>query len=351
MTLISNLPTTTGNWALLLSRVIESYGVRAQSLFAAADLDLAEIENNPEHRVAVGKMAKVWQDAVEKTADPCIALTMAHYFQPNAYSAVGVALASSRTIQEAMERSINYYSLTSDVANIELFTDHHLVISLSIPPENQPCAVEAIEAYFTTAIRLFRQMLQLEFPAHSVSFSHSAKKQKAERFNQYFGCHVEFAASRNELVIHESFAKKPQILSNPSLIEVLESWMEEQLALYSKQSLSKQVQNILLQKLLLTDVDAAIVADELGIGIRTMQRRLRQEGSNFQALLRQSRQHLAEKLVSSRDLPLSEIALVLGFSDQSSFSRAFREWTGMSPKSFSAKHPPSNHNPEDQNNS
>ncbi|RMD62479.1 MAG: AraC family transcriptional regulator, partial [Alphaproteobacteria bacterium] len=80
------------------------------------------------------------------------------------------------------------------------------------------------------------------------------------------------------------------------------------------------------------------VAESLGMSPWTLQRRLKEYGVAFNDLLKAARQELALRYVSSTDLPLTEIALSLGYSELSAFSRAFRLWTGMSPQRYRRLH-------------
>jgi AraC-like DNA-binding protein len=81
-----------------------------------------------------------------------------------------------------------------------------------------------------------------------------------------------------------------------------------------------------------TEIDA--VARLLGIGVRTLQRRLRQEGTSYRAILERQRAERALALVGETELALGEIATALGFADQAHFTRAFRRWTDLPPSAL-----------------
>ncbi len=82
------------------------------------------------------------------------------------------------------------------------------------------------------------------------------------------------------------------------------------------------------------------VARNLGLGVRTLQRQLRSEGIGFAALVDEVRGTLAREYLQDRRLSVGEIAYLLGFSEPSAFSRAFRRWTGRSPQSLRAEGAP-----------
>jgi AraC-like DNA-binding protein len=83
--------------------------------------------------------------------------------------------------------------------------------------------------------------------------------------------------------------------------------------------------------------DRAQLASTLHLSERTLQRRLADEGCSYKQLLNDTRQQLAERYLSSGDLPAAEIALLLGYSEPSVFFRAFRQWTGLTPGEYRAR--------------
>jgi len=76
------------------------------------------------------------------------------------------------------------------------------------------------------------------------------------------------------------------------------------------------------------------IAKRVFVSSRTLQRKLADENTNFRTLLLEVRRELAVKYISNRSMPLAEISYMLGFADTSSFSRAFKQWTGDSPALF-----------------
>ncbi|MBY6094131.1 AraC family transcriptional regulator [Ferrimonas balearica] len=334
-TLIPQTPSTIGTWALLMAKSIASYGVDPDALFAEAGLSLEDARRDSETRFPVRQMAQVWQLAVEHTGDPCIALTLTRYFQPSTYSAPGIAMVSSRNVLEGLQRCIRYFRHTTDVAEIEIQErGEQLALLIRIPAQNEPCAGEAIEAYCATAVQLFRLMLDEGFSPDRVTFRHPAEPAKTEAFAEFFGCPVEFGSEDTLLIFNRSALVRPHMFANPALAASLDQWITERLASFTESQFATQVQRYLLDQLLFEPVDAETVASHLNMSVRTMQRKLKKEGVSFHQLLNDCRHHLAIKLVAEKKRPLAEIAQMLGFADQSSFTRAFRQWTGISPKQY-----------------
>ena len=210
-------------------------------------------------------------------------------------------------------------------------------MQIIIPSENLPVANEAIEAFSATLISLFRIMSGADFSPLSVTFCHQ-KESNQQAYQEFFNCPVLFGQSSNTMVFNRQEIEKPQMLANPSLAQTLEQWIIEHLERFSQGLISTKVKAHILENIMLGDVGLESIAHTLHIGQRTLQRKLKLEGKNFNELLDECRHHIATKLLGEQKMPLIEISFMLGFSSQSGFTRAFRRWTGVSPKSYRDSH-------------
>ena len=95
-----------------------------------------------------------------------------------------------------------------------------------------------------------------------------------------------------------------------------------------------RIASLLATQLTDTLPDKTLIASQLGMSERTLQRRLKEEGTSFQALLDRTRHYLARELLRNTRVPLTDVALQLGFSEPSTFFRAFKKWEGMTPGQF-----------------
>src|SRR3954453_4336812 len=102
----------------------------------------------------------------------------------------------------------------------------------------------------------------------------------------------------------------------------------------ARDSLRSAVERLLAQLLPHAKASASNVARQLAMSTRTLSRRLYDEGVTFVEILEQTRAALARRYLAERDLPVAEIAWLLGYSEVSSFNHAFKRWTGMTPRQF-----------------
>ncbi|HMY67307.1 MAG TPA: AraC family transcriptional regulator [Leptospiraceae bacterium] len=99
----------------------------------------------------------------------------------------------------------------------------------------------------------------------------------------------------------------------------------------------QKVSELIIKKLEEENLSIQSIAEEMGISSRTLQLRLKREGKSFTYIVQEARESLAEKYLLN-NYPVDEISYILGFSEPSVFRRAFKKWTGVTPKEFRKKH-------------
>lgn len=191
-------------------------------------------------------------------------------------------------------------------------------------------------------VTLIRQLTSSKwFPAH-VQFEHSIAGREA-RLTELFRARVEGNQVANRLVILNEDLDRPFVSATPQEDSRLKSILEAHLLdlmgpdRAAARSFVEQVEDVILRRLGRTHVDCDSIAAELNLSGRSFRRRLMEEGTSFRALLQSARQARARIILEAPDIPLSVAAEQLGYSDTATFSRAFKDWTGMSPGRFSKR--------------
>jgi len=154
----------------------------------------------------------------------------------------------------------------------------------------------------------------------------------SKSLSRYFGCGIKFNSARDVLVFPKGALETPFASHHPEMLALMTPGLEAALrARAAAESLAQQVRNLLVKGMGGKRLSVDLVAKELRVGLRTLQRRLEDEGTSYQRLLDEVRQHTARHLLSATDLDTGEIAFVLGFEELNSFTRAFQSWEGTSP--------------------
>ena len=152
-----------------------------------------------------------------------------------------------------------------------------------------------------------------------------------------FQAPLRFATERNALYFDAAALETPLPGENRDLARANDEVAESYLAALDARRVSSEVKRLLIDLLPTGEASARAVAKRLNTSVSTLQRQLKTEQTSYKDIAEDTRRTLAEQYVVRGRLSLSQIAYLLGFSDQSNFSRAFRRWTGAAPKDYRAR--------------
>jgi AraC-like DNA-binding protein len=155
----------------------------------------------------------------------------------------------------------------------------------------------------------------------------------SERLDDFFGCRIDFGSELDHVLFSPETAHTPFIKSDPYLHDLLVGYCEEALKHRPRpvHPLRTRVENAVTALLPRGKAKTGEVARSLGLSQRTLARRLAAEGLTFVSILNELRSNLARYYLNDTNLSVSEIAWVLGFTEASAFTHAFKRWTGLSP--------------------
>jgi len=150
----------------------------------------------------------------------------------------------------------------------------------------------------------------------------------------FFGCEIEYGSDADEVVFPEAVKSMPVVGADHHLNKLLVSYCEEALAhrQSGRTTLRSSVENAIVKLLPHGKAGAREIARRLGMSHRTLARRLSSEGLTFSAILDELKVDLAQSYLRHGDLPISQIAWLLGYREISAFTHAFKRWTGMTPR-------------------
>lgn len=160
-----------------------------------------------------------------------------------------------------------------------------------------------------------------------------ARRQRDKRMlEEHFRCPVRFDAPVDLMVLAEAELARPFVTHNADLLSALVPALEAALheALHTR-SIAEDVRAVLRRRMTGERPSVEKVAEELHMSLRTLQRRLSELGTSYQALLDDVRHDTSRQLLANTDLDAGEVAFLLGFEELNSFSRAFHSWEGVTP--------------------
>ena len=196
------------------------------------------------------------------------------------------------------------------------------------------CGPASNEATLASAVSLARQVSPVPVHPLEVLVRHSAPASLASHLD-YFGCPVRFDAELDGLLFSPETLARPNILGDEGISRYLISHLDVELSRIAEPaSLVTRAKAAIAQSLSEGMPRMAEIARGLGLSARSFHRRLADHDMSFQSLTEDTRRELAEGLLHDERHSLAEIAFLTGFSEQSSFTRAFKRWTGMTPASY-----------------
>ncbi len=252
--------------------------------------------------------------------------------QPRHVGVMGYVVLASRNLGEAMQTYQRYERLFygTDLVAIEALSDEFEVRW----PKNAPIFDQLTDAVGIAALITFlRQQVDSPLAVSAVTFVNPAPNaEEHAAYEAFFGCPVRFDDTHTRVRFPASYLALPMAHSDPSLRLLLDRQLQALLlALPDSDAFDRALQQVMLKLLPEGMVTLPRAAGELCVSVRTLQRRLDASGICWQSLLDRTREQLARQYLQDRTLTLGDIALLLGFSEQSAFNRAFKRWTGLTP--------------------
>lgn len=333
-------------------RVFPAYYIElVESLIRARQGDLAQIPRccgltreelqQPDFQLSLEQFQRLMQLGLENLlpGEPRFMQIMRH-LPVTAHGLVGMAAMTADTLGEALDVALHYFPLLMPTFELHRSTpgnETHVVIRRNHDfgsPLNE-LLVEIIVGSFSrmgefssnTQIKPTAQRFSMQ-----VQFTHACTED-ADAYVAYFGQPVTFGAAENKFIIARSVLNQPLLTRNRTTRQALEATLDRQLQSLPQQAvMTQRVRRLLTQAIARGHfMEAAEIAHELAMSVRTLSRRLREEGTSLLAITEAVRIERAELLLISSDMPLTKVAQQLGFSDISTFSRAFKRVKGVTP--------------------
>lgn len=316
----------------------KSAGVNTDAM--RARLGLAPIAmTEPDVRVPLDMMRRLWHELLRETARPDLALQLSTRAHPSAYGVVGSLVMSCPTLGESLAMLQRYFGLLTDDGLFETRRSEgavHIRLTLA-PVEDQLAWRCAAEWTLGSLLACFRTLTAEPLRPLAVELPYAAPGH-AVAYRETFQCPVRFGTRRTALILHESDLTRPVHSADRSLQPLLQARAEDQSrARNESASMAARVAIFLRAGRPGSMPNVTETAKALGVSARTLARRLAVEGTAFQRLSDAHRRALCCRMLSQSAYTIEEIALVAGYSELSTFHRAFRRWTRKTPARFRAE--------------
>ena len=309
------------------------HGATAEQLTGLSGIK-AEHLNPADARIPLPQLVALWHAAIEVTGKPTLALDLGANSHPDNAGIISLVCMNSPTLGEMMRRVIRYMHLIAESDRFEILDKgKHIIFTFQI--EAPECfTIYGIERTFAIALNWSRIFTGQTIKPIEMHFQYRAPDY-AEYYNTIFSAPVLFEQSHNAMILDKALLDLPGNSYNEYLDTILQQQADLLLSeLISDNSIVKQVQKLIIERLPEGELNVDMVADNLHMSRRTLSRKLKEEGITFQQMAVQTKKELAINYLKQNNLSINDIAFLLGFSESSSFSRAFRRWFGNYPLEY-----------------
>ncbi len=300
---------------------------------ALVDLGISNDDlENPQSRISMTVEDQLLRLALAGSEDPLFGLHMGEGIRPRFMGELGYASMSSATLGDAIELMIPFMQVTTEYAQLRFeWRGKDLWLIWDSDMATLPTFPARIDANFAAAITFGRWILGQSYNPEQVHFHHAAQGPEKE-YERIFQCEVAFEQPENAIVLSPELLDLPLRDADPDVHKVARSRMQRAVTQYhARENLLDQVRLEIQNRLQQGVPQLEPIADQLGVKPWTLRRQLRAENTDFSSLLEDERRRLACDWLLHSERSVNQIALDLGYSEQSAFNRAFKRWFGVTP--------------------
>ena len=319
-----------------LWRQIEDHGIDAEAIFRKHGVHQSTLFDT-NARVSDLVLDRVIVEAAEQSGDALFGVKEAKYFLPSHIGPLGFAWLASTTLQSALERLQRYVKVIHEKGQVAIdYRQDELVVSIHVDAPTA-WAYHRDTSQLAVLTRMCRFIYGDKWNPSLVTIAHPPPADTSYYF-EFFRCAVKFNAEQNSVHFDKEQAEKRLSGSNKQLAQLNDHIVVRYLASRSKNDIINRVKTAILENLGQGSVTETTIAEALHMSTRNLNRKLSAENTSFKALLLEIRTELASQYINDATLTLTEISYQLGFSEISSFSRAYKRWTGQSPSEARKDH-------------
>lgn len=313
-----------------LQVLLEDLDVSPQDLLRQAHLPL-DLFSQPSPTLTTAEYFQLWHGLeMLLSSDPAFPMRLASAATVEAFSPPLFACICSENLNQALKRLAEYKPLIGPLRLNVLKTEHH---QTQVALSELPGQLTLPESMIATELAFFVHLARLATRSHIIPLAvqSTVPISAATQLEAFFGVPLT-RGQLNAVTFSAADAQRPFLTSNAGMWSIFEPELQKRMKhLEIGSRFRDRVRACLMEILAGGQCSMAEAAKKLAVSPRTLQRRLREEGTSFQQELSYLRAELAHHYLANTPYSSSEISFLLGYSDPSSFFRSFHIWTGKTP--------------------
>jgi AraC-like DNA-binding protein len=326
-------PTTSITHISSLFTILESQGIDVKAFLVDAGVD-PSILKSPENRLTWEMVQMLTHRAVQITGDAYFGLHQGEEMVGFS-NILGHILVNCQTLGEALEKLLKFHKILYEGCDIIVGMEgEYLVTEYAFHEQKFNNDKQLADYWMSCSYSYAKQLTGKQIDLIEVRFKHDAPTDISE-YNRIFNCKLEFGSSMNALVGDSEISNIPIREPNKKLLSVFEKYAKEVLSKQTEKSTYTKKVGSWITKMLGEKVPQInMIASKLSISTRSLQIKLKKEGTTYSEILDQIRKETASYYLKSENISIAEISYLLGFSEPSVFHRTFKRWTNHSPGEY-----------------
>ena len=317
------------------SATVKELGGDPAAVYRAVGLPTA-LNGNPDGWVPFLQLLDAYDEASRSTGCPYFGMYLAANRDLSFLGPLILIFKYSENLRDGLESVARYIGIQNSGYSVSLNTNgtsSTFRFNMSAPVRAR--ASQWIEESLTTTVKALRIFLGDSYAPASIRMTHE-RINRPDQYRRYLGVEPEFGATDDAVIVDAATLAVTNERTDRDMIRFLRDYLDARVP--SPDSDITVTVRSLLQDLIPTgNYSIDVVADQLNIHRRTLQRRLASAGVRYADLLDSCRANMAVEYLEERNLSIVNLAHMLGYSDQSAFNHAFRRWHGVSPTVWSAR--------------
>jgi len=325
--------TSLSSVAALLGQTLRSLGHDPDPLFVKAGIAPEDV-GNPTKRILTSRMQALWRLALDVTGNPALGLVVARQFQPAVLHGLGLACLASDTLHDVLLRLVRYSRIMNELLDFQLEESTETIDLLVKVPDSGP---DFVHASMDLGMAAFLRMCQITAGKDILPMQTWLQRPTpvdTAAYEEVFGPDIVFEAASNRLCLDKPVALAPLATAHPELARLNDQTVIDYLARQDRNNITMQVRSRIIEQLPEGRPSQGEIAVKLNTSLRSLQRKLHQQETSFKELLNDTQRELALSYIRDSNRSIGEITYLLGVSEPSNFTRAFKRWTGKSPGEY-----------------
>ena len=335
MSQLEDSATTVASYTQAFASALEAAGVDPQEIFSEVGVG-AQVTSDPLKRISNAEVSQLFHASVRATGNPCFGIEVGERMQPGNLHALGFAMLASVTLRDFYNRVCNYYRVVSRNADFEQEEEDGASVLVARNLALSVCN-ETQDAWLTMMVRFLRFLYQQELNPLWIDLCRPAPVGGEQPFLDYFQCPVRFNCKELRIAIDSKIMDRELHGGSADLAQHHDQIVMQYLEKMEHKDVVNRVRRLITDELASGMLSKQGVAEKMNMSARNLQLKLAEQNTTFQETLDGTRQNLAAGYIEQSHLAITEIAYLLGFSDASNFTRAFRRWHGCSPSDYRAQ--------------